>query len=825
MMNLLASSFAVPDPVKHDQHLLQSRSASQASFSGSVKSKSSSTSRRSRHGDTSPVGTSRPPSRKTMPRRRSTVNQTQRSLVNIPELFVQTGVASIDGPMPTLVRANPHYQRSVESLNENSWQENEIPEELGYVNGEEPEEIRNIIQESLDEHRALRASQLHTQAIVVRTTITMSSSGSDSSTVCPNVETSATASIRSRSFDLNRSPERPSSSDRSSPDSLALASTKSGNSIYFDAALNNLRSSTELVLSSSQESLSVSSSRAKSSQEIRRELRTKPSRNQILFKFLGRGPKGFQFPHDTPAEIKECTSCFDSIPDLQSVLLPCRHPYCGSCFSQLVSTALQSEDTFPPKCCLQEIPRRILDTSLSSPEMIEYDQKALEYAIDVASRYYCGSPECAKWIDTRKANRQNGSLECPHCKFWMCTSCRGAQHTANEDCPQDFGLSAALEQAERAGWRRCYNCRTMVELNTGCRHITCKCKAEFWFVSLLSFSTALPALLHIYKTLPDHDAMSSYTCGARWRTCTCTEADQTRRETEIEERLARFNAELRAEEAEVRAAILAVERAERQVAAEREAEEARNAAQRLREEQEEMARLEYARVEGINAYFDILRSRLEHVLCTQREALEARHATELPRLEAMADQIAKHNIALDRNRQITKERISIITKQDVFLDTLRARHSAEIASTSRRHDQTQDAVFLQPLPSPSLEPQRGNLTSPILSSLTDLQQLEVSTLQAMHERELSKWRKRHAIELQDFDDIMREELARFRKMHSLRLEEVGKLVQVGKRAVRADWKWVDTLARVRRGMVDEDEERMIVSGGDAPVIVPVEEAM
>lgn len=499
MMNLLASSFAVPDPVSHGHHLSQSRSASQTSFSGSFNSESSSIGRLSRHGDAPPMGTSRPPSRKMMPRRRSTVNQNQRSLVNIPELFVQTGVASIDGPMPTLVRAKTHCQ-SVESLNEDSWQENEIPEELGYVNGEEPEEIRNIIQESLDEHRALRASQLHTQAIVVRTTITMSSSGSDSSTVCPNVETSATASIRSRSFDLNRSPERPSSSDRSSPDSLALASIKSGNSIYYDTALNNLRSSTELVLSSSQESLSVSSSRAKSSQDIERELHTKPSRNQMLFKFLGREPKGFQFPHDPPAEIKECTSCFDRIPERQSVFLPCRHPYCGSCFSQLVSTALQSEDTFPPKCCLQEIPRRILDNSLSGSEMIEYDQKALEYAVDVASRYYCGSPECAKWIDTRKVNRQNGALECPHCKFWMCTSCRGAQHVANEDCPQDFGLSAALEQAERAGWRRCYNCRTMVELNTGCRHITCKCKAEFWFVTLFPSFIALPVFNFKQKT-------------------------------------------------------------------------------------------------------------------------------------------------------------------------------------------------------------------------------------------------------------------------------------------------------------------------------------
>lgn len=499
MMNLLASSFAVPDPVRHNHQVSQSRSASQTSFNGSFSTESSSTGRRSRHGDTPAVGTSRPPSRKTMPRRRSTIHQSQRSLVNIPELFVQTGVASIDGPMPTLVRAKTNRQ-SVESLNEDSWQENEIPEELGYVNGEEPEEIRNIIQESLDEHRALRASQLHTQAIVVRTTITMSSSGSDSSTVCPNVETSATASTRSRSFDLNRSPERPSSSDRSSPDSSALASIKSGNSIYYDAALKNLRSSTELVLSSSQESLSVSSSRAKSSQDIERELHTKPSRNQMLFKFLGRGPKGFQFPRDPPAGIKECTSCFDSIPDQQSVFLPCQHPYCRCCFSQLVSTALQSEDTFPPKCCLQEIPRRILDTSLSSSEMIEYDQKALEYAVDVASRYYCGSPECAKWIDTRKVTRQNGALECPHCKFWMCTSCRGAQHTANEDCPQDFGLSAALEQAERAGWRRCYNCRTMVELNTGCRHITCKCKAEFWLVPLFPSSMALPVFTFKQKT-------------------------------------------------------------------------------------------------------------------------------------------------------------------------------------------------------------------------------------------------------------------------------------------------------------------------------------
>ena len=402
-----------------------------------------------------------------------------RNPIRLPDFFIQVGNASLDGPMPALVKASTRDQ-DVENMKD-SWQENEIPEELGYVRGQEPEEVRNIIQESLDEHRALRASKMHTQAIVVRTTITMSSCGSATGTICPSVETSATASTRSpdrqHAYDLGHSSNRPSSS----PDSLNLDSTISVGSSNGDAALNNLRTSAELyAATSSQESLS-SSTRSSSATKLPKQL-VRPTRNQVLFRFLGRKPKASKFAEDwfTPAAPSECTSCFDDVPNKKAVSLPCQHKYCVACFSQLVSTAIQSEDTFPPKCCVEEIPRRVLETYLSPKEMAEYDEKALEYAVAVGSRYYCGSPDCAKWIDTRKARRLNGALECPHCEFWMCTSCRGAQHRANQDCPQDFALGAALKQAERAGWRRCYSCRTMVELNTGCRHITCKCKAEFW---------------------------------------------------------------------------------------------------------------------------------------------------------------------------------------------------------------------------------------------------------------------------------------------------------------------------------------------------------
>ncbi|RAL66785.1 hypothetical protein DID88_007568 [Monilinia fructigena] len=36
--------------------------------------------------------------------------------------------------------------------------------------------------------------------------------------------------------------------------------------------------------------------------------------------------------------------------------------------------------------------------------------------------------------------------------------------------------------AKSAGWRRCYKCRTLVELSQGCSHITCRCKAQFCYI-------------------------------------------------------------------------------------------------------------------------------------------------------------------------------------------------------------------------------------------------------------------------------------------------------------------------------------------------------
>lgn len=164
------------------------------------------------------------------------------------------------------------------------------------------------------------------------------------------------------------------------------------------------------------------------------------------------------------------------------VALACQHNYCASCFSQLVSTALQNENLFPPKCCLQEIPAKLIKSNVRLKLGTVFKQKAKEYAVPASERWYCPSTRCAKWIDPGRLSFSAGSFRCPHCRLRICPTCRGAEHAKHGDCPQDFDLAATLEEAERAGWRRCYKCRAMVELTVGCRHITCKCSAEFWYV-------------------------------------------------------------------------------------------------------------------------------------------------------------------------------------------------------------------------------------------------------------------------------------------------------------------------------------------------------
>lgn len=182
-------------------------------------------------------------------------------------------------------------------------------------------------------------------------------------------------------------------------------------------------------------------------------------------------------------QYRECSSCFDEIMDKNLISLNCQHKYCLKCFMQLINTAMATEKLFPPKCCLEEIPQRLILDNLDHNGRDAFRLKAQEYSISEPHRVYCPEITCAKWIPPNKLKKgKNPSQKsCPYCRTEICTLCRSLAHANLNDCPQDYGLEATLEEAEYHGWRRCYSCHSMVELTAGCRHITCNCGSEFWY--------------------------------------------------------------------------------------------------------------------------------------------------------------------------------------------------------------------------------------------------------------------------------------------------------------------------------------------------------
>lgn len=288
-----------------------------------------------------------------------------------------------------------------------------------------------------------------------------------------------------------------------------------------------------------------------------------------------------------------------------------------------------------------------------------------------------------------------------------------------------------------------------------------------------------------------------------------------RREAEIAERLIRHEAETRAEEAEVRAAIAAVEEAELRVAAEREAEEQAAEEARQAEEAEEAIRFEYERVEGIHDYFLRLREEIQKIDLQQKQAIASRHELhDMPDIVRMQADLAADNIYKKRVRQIISERETILASNDKKTHELRHQHRAVLMDAVKRHGTDQDTVFLQPIHGP--ETRRGAITDKVLTALVAAQDFEIKTLQGQHEREIRKWRARGAAQLAEFDAIMREEQIRFEKLHRATADRVEAALAAAQDQIASDWRWYGVLVRARRALLEEDEARMVLSGADAP---------
>jgi IBR domain, a half RING-finger domain len=96
--------------------------------------------------------------------------------------------------------------------------------------------------------------------------------------------------------------------------------------------------------------------------------------------------------------------------------------------------------------------------------------KTMEFS--TKDRTYCCNAECGRFL-VRGQNTEPWEY-CVHCQIKTCTMCKKANHygTTPDDCGEDVGELEVKALGMQEGWQQCPECQNMVQLASGCFHIT-----------------------------------------------------------------------------------------------------------------------------------------------------------------------------------------------------------------------------------------------------------------------------------------------------------------------------------------------------------------
>jgi hypothetical protein len=167
------------------------------------------------------------------------------------------------------------------------------------------------------------------------------------------------------------------------------------------------------------------------------------------------------------------------------------------------------ESLFPPRCCSHQISFTQVRTILPPQLVQKFEAKSEEFK--TPNRLYCHNSTCSKFIGPAvSTEREKSARLCTQCWRTTCSFCKNASHASHVPCETDTAAQQVLALGRQEGWQTCPSCHHMVELDTGCYHMTCRCRHEF-----------------------------CYLCARRWKECTCPQWDENRLVAQAERRVVR----------------------------------------------------------------------------------------------------------------------------------------------------------------------------------------------------------------------------------------------------------------------------------------------
>lgn len=147
---------------------------------------------------------------------------------------------------------------------------------------------------------------------------------------------------------------------------------------------------------------------------------------------------------------------------------------CNDCLLQAFNLSVTDPQHMPPKCCTADvIPLKHMDRLVDAKFKKLWNRKFQEFT--TKNRVYCPAKGCSDWIKPShihtdlRSGRKYG--RCSRCQTKVCCLCSTKWHKSR-DCPKDDEHQKFVDLAKEAGWRRCFRCKAMVELQAGCNHMT-----------------------------------------------------------------------------------------------------------------------------------------------------------------------------------------------------------------------------------------------------------------------------------------------------------------------------------------------------------------
>lgn len=324
-----------------------------------------------------------------------------------------------------------------------------------------------------------------------------------------------------------------------------------------------------------------------------------------------------------------------------------------------------------------------------------------------------------------------------------------------------------------------------------------------------------------------HSDYHSYTCGAKWQTCACSEEDQLRRWNELaarrviiqsdnaaREQGAIREAERQREEEELRAALEAIAESERQERELQEEEEGRRAQEQIARAENDRVKMEnarraeelrnYERMTKIGLHHTELQLILDELHRLQRKKIFERHRIAMSAVQRQLEDLASKESALEVQMN------QLQTHKEQVLEATRKTHAREIMQTVCRHRSDQDKYLAKMADAGGGEPLDELITARMIEELTELQEIERMALRSKHTRELRRFDKQP-------DEVS---TARISDQLEFLQGEKGLSFEAGdklERLMNSDWRWFNLVCIIQMALLEEDKYHLISSEADAPL--------